>query len=143
MRRKRVMSAIKRSTFVVTRGRAAAVLLAAVFALAAFAGSPFRTASAGAGDSVAVIVELKGEPAAVYAARARAAGRGVSGEELQGYRARLAAQQESFLASLASRGVAAQLASRGVKNYDGSLAATIPLRYTLVYNGLALKVPAA
>ncbi|HEX8189246.1 MAG TPA: S8 family serine peptidase, partial [Pyrinomonadaceae bacterium] len=137
------MPATKRSVSVITRGRAATLLLAAVFALAAFAGSSPRPASAGAGDSVTVIVELKGEPAAVYSARARAAGRAVSTEELQGYRARLAAQQDKFLAALASRGVAAQLASRGVKNYDGSLAATVPLRYTLVYNGLALKVPAA
>jgi minor extracellular serine protease Vpr len=111
--------------------------------LTALAGSSLRTASAGAGDSATVIVELKGEPAAVYAARARAAGRTVSTEELQSYRAQLAAQQDKFLAALASRGVTAQLATRGVKNYDGSLAATVPLRYTLVYNGFALKVPAA
>lgn len=137
------MSAIERSSCVVTRGRCAAALLAVVCVLAALAGSSFRTASAGAGDSATVIVELKGEAAARYAARARAAGRVVSTEELQTYRAQLAAQQDRFLASLASRGVAAQLASRGVKNYDGSLAATVALRYTLVYNGLALKVPAA
>lgn len=137
------MSAITRSTFNITSGRAAVVLLAVVFVLAALAGSSFRTASAGAGDSATVIVELKGEPAAVYAARARAAGRTVSTDELQSYRAQLAAQQDKFLAALASRGVTAQLASRGVKNYDGSLAANVPLRYTLVYNGLALKVPAA
>ncbi|HEX8148188.1 MAG TPA: S8 family serine peptidase [Pyrinomonadaceae bacterium] len=137
------MHATRRSTSIITRGRAATLLFAFVCALAAFAGSSMRTASAGAGDSVAVIVELKGEPAAVYLARARKQGRAVSGEELQGYRAQLASQQDRFLAALASRGVAAQLASRGVKNYDGSLAATIPLRYTLVYNGLALRVPAA
>ncbi|MDT5272650.1 MAG: hypothetical protein QOH49_4836 [Acidobacteriota bacterium] len=137
------MSATRRSTSVITRGRAAVVLLAVVFVLAALAGSSFRAVSAGAGDSATVIVELKGEPAAVYAARARAAGRTVSTDELQSYRAQLTAQQDKFLAALASRGVTAQLASRGVKNYDGSLAATILLRYALVYNGLALKVPAA
>lgn len=137
------MSAIKRSTFAVTRGRVVAALLGAACALAAFAGSSFRTASAGVGDSVTVIVELKGEPAAVYSARARRQGSSVSTDELQTYRAQLAAQQDKFLAALASRGVTAQLASRGVKNYDGALAATVPLRYTLVYNGLALKVPAA
>jgi hypothetical protein len=137
------MSAIKRSTFAVTRGRLVVALLAVAFALAAFAGSHLRTASAGAGDAVAVIVELKGEPAAVYTARARQQGRTVSAEELQGYRSQLAARQDKFLAALASRGVTAEVATRGVKNYDGSLAATIPLRYTLVYNGLALKVPAA
>ncbi|HWS90184.1 MAG TPA: S8 family serine peptidase [Pyrinomonadaceae bacterium] len=137
------MSAIKRATSFITRGRVAALLLAFVFALAAFAGTSYRTASAGAGDAVTVIVELKGEPAAVYLARARQQGRTVSAEELQTYRAQLAAQQDRFLAALVSRGVNGALAARGVKNYDGSLAATVPLRYTLVYNGLALKVPAA
>ncbi|HEX8723234.1 MAG TPA: S8 family serine peptidase [Pyrinomonadaceae bacterium] len=124
-------------------GRTAAclTLLAALFALAALAGTSSRTASAGGGDAVTVIVELKGEPGAVYAARARQQGRAVSAEELQGYRSRLAAEQDRFLASLAQRGVSAAVAADPVKNYDGSLAATVPVRYTLVYNGLALRVP--
>src|ERR1044072_5833797 len=137
------MSAIKRSTCAFTRGKVIFALLAAVVALTALPRPSFRPASAGAGGSATVIVELKGEPAAVYSARARKQGRTVSTEELQPCRAQLAAQQDKFLAALASRGVTAQLATRGVKNYDGSLATTVPLRYTLVYNGLVLKVPAA
>lgn len=137
------MSTITRSTFRITRGKAAVVLLVVLFALVALAGSTLRTASAGAGSSVTVIVELKGDPAAVYTARARQQGRTVSTEELQAYRSRLAAEQDNFLSSLAARGVSATLATRGVKNYNGSLAATVPLRYTLVYNGFALKVPAS
>jgi len=137
------MSAIERRTFRFAGRKAACLLAAVLLALSAFVGSSFRGAAAAGGDPVTVIVQLKGEPGAVYAARARQQGRAVSAEELQAYRSQGAAEQDKFLASLASRGVAAELAARGVKNTDGSLAATVPLRYTLVYNGLALKVPAA
>ena len=138
------MFAIQRSTCVLKgRRNVCLVLLAALVALAALAGSTSRDASAEGGDASTVIVELQGEPAAVYSARARQQGRNVSTEELQAYRSRLAAEQDKFLASLAERGVAAALATQGVKGYDGQLAATVPLRYTLVYNGLALNVPAA
>ncbi|HEX8338679.1 MAG TPA: S8 family serine peptidase, partial [Pyrinomonadaceae bacterium] len=137
------MSAIERRTLRFVGRKTACLLTAVLFALAALTGSSFRDAAAAGGDTATVIVQLKGEPGAVYAARARRQGREVSAEELQAYRSQVAAEQDKFLASLASRGVAAELATRGVKNYDGSLAATVPLRYTLVYNGLALKVPAA
>jgi minor extracellular serine protease Vpr len=137
------MSAIERRSFRFVGRRTACLLLAVLFAAVVLAASSLRRAAAGAGDAVTVIVELKGEPAAVYSARAKQQGRGVSTDELQTYRAQLAAQQDKFLAALASRGVSAQLASRGVKNYDGSLAANVALRYTLVYNGLALNVPAS
>ncbi|HEX6183042.1 MAG TPA: S8 family serine peptidase [Pyrinomonadaceae bacterium] len=137
------MSAIQRRTFAfIGKNTACLLLTAALFALAALAGSNLRPASAGGGDTTTVIVGLKGEPAAVYTARARQQGRTVSTEELQAYRSRLAAEQDKFLASLAARGVSAALATQGVKGYDGQLAATVPLRYTLVYNGLALNVPA-
>jgi hypothetical protein len=136
------MSAIQKRAFAFEGRKAACLLLtAALCALAALTGSNLRPASAGGGDTTTVIVELKGEPAAVYTARARQQGRAVSTEELQAYRSRLAAEQDRFLASLAARGVSAALATQGVKGYDGQLAATVPLRYTLVYNGLALKVP--
>ncbi|HJZ13535.1 MAG TPA: hypothetical protein VJ521_15385, partial [Acidobacteriota bacterium] len=90
--------------------------------------------------SVSVIVALKDEPAAVYKARAEKSGQVVSNEALQAYRDQLRSKQDSFLTALASRGVTASVISRNVKNPDGSVAATIPLRYTLVYNGLALSV---
>jgi hypothetical protein len=138
------MSSITRSTFAITRHKTAALLLVVLFVLAALAGSSLRPARAGSGQTTTVIVELKGEPASVYSARTRQQqGRNVSTEELQNYRGQLSAEQDKFLASLAARGVTATLASRGVKNYNGSLAANVPLRYTLVYNGLVLKVPAS
>ena len=137
------MSAIS-STFQITRRKTACLLLAAaLFALAALAGTFTRPAAAGSGTLVPVIVQFKGDPAAVYSARARQQGRTLSTEEVQAYRGQLSAAQDKFLAALSSRGVSATVVTRAVKNYDGSLAATVPLRYTLVYNGLALTVPAA
>ena len=119
------------------RFAAAAVLLAG---LALHTG---RTSSADSGDAVSVIVELKGEPAAVRAARERRAGAQVSDADVQNYRAQLRAQQDEFLRALSADGVSYTLRSRSIKNYDGSTAADIDLRYTLVYNGFALVVPRA
>ncbi|MDT4896309.1 MAG: minor extracellular serine protease Vpr [Acidobacteriota bacterium] len=93
------------------------------------------------GGTVSVIVELKDDPAAVYKARAAKSGQNVSDEALKNYRASLTAKQDEFLTGLAANGVTASIVSRNVKNYDGSLAATVPLRYTLVYNGVAMNVP--
>ena len=93
------------------------------------------------GGTVSVIVQFKDDPAAVYQARMAKSGQAVSAEQLQSYRGQLAARQDQFLKALEASGVTAGLISRGVKNYDGSLAATVPLRYTLVYNGVALNVP--
>jgi len=123
-----------------TRRVLLASLLAFLIAAASPAG-PARETSATAGDTVTVIVELKDEPAARYAARRRQEGAEPSDEQLESYRSALRAGQDRFLASLASRGVPASLATRAVKAPDGTVAATVGLRYTLVYNGLALDVP--
>ena len=88
-----------------------------------------------------VIVELKDEPGAVYKARAERAGQPISDTALQSYRDQLRAKQDQFLTALSSSGVSATAMSRNVKNPDGSSAATVQLRYTLVLNGVALKVP--
>jgi subtilisin family serine protease len=90
--------------------------------------------------TVTVIVELRDEPAAVYAARARRAGGTVSTEQLQAYRADLSAKQDAFLRELAATGINATVTTHAVKGYDGVVAAAVPLRYTLVFNGLTLRV---
>ena len=100
------------------------------------------TNPASANDSTrSVIIELRADPGAVYKARAEKAGRTVSTDELQSYRAGLRAGQDNFLTALAERGVSFQTRTREIKNYDGSVAATIDSRYTLVYNGITLSVP--
>ncbi len=116
---------------------------AAVVLLAGLALHAGRTSSADAGDAVSVIVELKGEPAAVRAARERRAGAQPSAADVQSYRTQLLAQQDDFLRALSADGVNYTLRSRSIKNYDGSTAASVDLRYTLVYNGFALVVPRA
>src|SRR5688572_30140650 len=92
------------------------------------------TVSVHAGGSTAVIVELRDDPGAVYKARTEKSGGSVSQEELQGYRNNLRARQDEFLNALSASSVGYSVMSRDVKNYDGTLAATVQLRYTLVYN---------
>ena len=90
-----------------------------------------------------VIVELKDDPGAVYKAKAERSGGTVSSEQLQAYRNGLLAGQDQFLQALSARGVNFTVRSREIKNYDGSVAATIASRYTLVYNGITLTVPSS
>jgi subtilisin family serine protease len=87
-----------------------------------------------------VIVELKDEPAAVYKARAEKAGSVISVEQMKAYRDQLSAKQDNFLSALTASGVNFTVVTRDIKNYDGSVAATIPMRYTLVYDGIAMKL---
>lgn len=112
-----------------------------VVAIAAVVLSRALTAPASAGvTTVSVIVELRDEPGAVYKARTEKSGGTVSQDQLRAYRDGLTAKQDAFLASLAGKGISATIVSRDVKNYDGNIAATVPLRYSLVYNGMAMKV---
>lgn len=83
---------------------------------------------------------MRDDPGAVYKARTEKSGGSVSQEQLQSYRNNLRAKQDEFLNALTANGVGYSVMSRDVKNYDGTLAATVQLRYTLVYNGIAMKV---
>lgn len=98
-----------------------------------------NSATAGGGN-VSVIVELKDDPAAVYKAKTEKAGGAVSTESLQAYRNGLRVKQDEFLAALSNNGISHTVMSRDIKNFDGTVAATVPLRYSLVYNGMALKI---
>src|ERR1041385_571924 len=118
----------------VLRYVAATAILAALLAL------PFLISTASISNQVSVIVELRDEPAAVYKARTEKSGGTVSQEQLKAYRDGLAAKQADFLKALSANGISASVVSRNVNNYDGSLAAPVPLQYSLVYNGMALMV---
>ena len=120
--------------FRVLRYVAATAILAALLAL------PFLISTASITNQVSVIVELRDEPAAVYKARTEKAGGTVSQAQLKTYRDGLAAKQADFLNALSANGISAAVVTRNVNNFDGSLAATVPLQYSLVYNGLALTV---
>jgi len=110
----------------------------------AFATLPMFTSSAQQGIGMtSVIVELRDEPGAVKAAKAKRSGTPLTDDQLQAYRNSLSAAQSQFLAAMTSRGISFQAATINIKGYDGNVAATVPLRYTLVYNGMALNVPKA
>src|SRR6185295_19626900 len=104
----------------------------------------FSTPAAAENATASYIVELNDDPAAVYKARTEKSGGSVSQDQLQAYRTQLTGKQDQFLSALNASGVSYSVIARDVKNFDGSLAATVPLRYTLVYNGLAIRIsPAA
>jgi subtilisin family serine protease len=127
--------------FIKVRSLLAALVLLAVAALL-LDGRATRQASA-SGGNVSVIVEFKDDAGAVYKAKAARLGQNISQEELQSYRGQLAARQDEFLTALTASGVSASIVSRSIKNVDGSVAGSVPLRYTLVYNGVALSVPSS
>jgi minor extracellular serine protease Vpr len=105
--------------------------------------APLFISSAGAGSTVSVIVELRDDPGAVYAAKARQSGSPLSADQLRAYRDKLTASQNQFLNSLKSQGINYQLQAINVKDAAGNVAGSVQLRYTLVYNGVALNVPEA
>lgn len=91
--------------------------------------------------TTSVIVELKQEPAAVVAANAKSAGSPMSEDGVEAYRASLRSAQASFLDALRSRGIPFEVGGVTLRNAAGE-----PVRfqfaYTLVLNGINLKVPA-
>ncbi|PYS22830.1 MAG: hypothetical protein DMF72_11985, partial [Acidobacteria bacterium] len=118
------------------RFAALAVLASSILAL------PYLKSSAvSSNPTVRVIVALRDDPGAVYEARIEKSGGSVTTDQLQAYRSQLSVKQDQFLSALSSKGVTFSVVSRNIKNFDGSLAATVPLRYTLVYNGMAVDVP--
>jgi minor extracellular serine protease Vpr len=102
---------------------------------------PGRHTSANLGANVSIIVELRDDPGAVRAAKAKQSGKALTDDQIQAYRDQLNAAQTQFLNALTSRGVSYQVQSINIKGYDGNIAATVPLRYTLVYNGVTMNVP--
>ena len=91
--------------------------------------------------TTSIIVELEGDPAAVYKAKQEQQGLTVTTTQLANYRQSLTAAQSVFLQRAAAAGITGTVATTKVYNHLGNVAATIERRYTLVYNGLALTVP--
>lgn len=93
--------------------------------------------------TTSLIVELKGDPAAVYKAKAEKSGASVSDEQLQTYRNQLRASQDQFLSDLSARGVSFQIDGVDVKGFDGVSIGRVDYRNTLVLNAITLNVPKA
>lgn len=87
-----------------------------------------------------IIVQLDKAPGARYVAQERAAGRTVSDAALETYRAELRADQDDFLEALDARGVSFVLETVQIPDFEGNVT-PIEVRYTLVFNGVALDVP--
>ncbi|HLE62109.1 MAG TPA: hypothetical protein VI750_03165, partial [Pyrinomonadaceae bacterium] len=100
---------------------------------------PLFTSTADPSGMVSVIVELRTDPGAVYVAKARQSGTAISDTQLQAYREQLRVAQNQFLNELSSRGIAAQLKTANVANFEGGIT-PVELRYTLAFNGVALSV---
>ncbi|PYS70154.1 MAG: hypothetical protein DMF69_14530, partial [Acidobacteria bacterium] len=93
--------------------------------------------------SSSVIVQFKQDPAAVYKAKTESTGGTVSTEQLQAYRNQLRTNQDEFLNTLRARGVEFTVDGVDVPNFTGDIAGHVDFRYTLVLNGIALKVAPA
>ncbi len=93
--------------------------------------------------TTSLIVELKGDPAAVYKAKAQKAGASVSDEQLQAYRNQLRGSQDQFLSDLQARGVSFQIDGVDVKGFDGVSLGRVDYRNTLILNAITLNVPKA
>ncbi len=91
--------------------------------------------------TTSVIVELNGDSAAVYKAKAEKAGGSVSNDQLQAYRDGLRASQDQFLTALKNQGVNFSLDSVDIKGFDGNTAATVQYRYTMVLNAVGMTLP--
>jgi subtilisin family serine protease len=104
---------------------------------------PFIRSHAVNTGMVSVIVQLKGDPGAVYRAKAQKSGGTVSDQQLQAYRDQLKASQDQFLGSLKSRGVNFTVDSIDIKGFDGASAGTFQYRYTMVLNGIGMTLPKA
>lgn len=114
-----------------------ALLFVTVFLLNRAATVPVSASS----GLVSVTVELKGDPGAVYKAKAQKAGQTISNDQLHAYREQLKAAQDQFIKDAQNAGVNTQIATVAVPDFNGKTAATVQYRYTLVYNGVTLYIP--
>src|SRR6185436_19447532 len=112
--------------------RCARPLVLAFLLLATFAAAPLLA-------DRTYIVELTGEPAAVTAARAAAAGNPLSPAAIEQLRDDLRRRQEVLLARLRNGGVGFTVDLAQVPGFGGGTT-PVEYRYTLVYNGIALRL---
>ncbi|HTH52055.1 MAG TPA: S8 family serine peptidase [Pyrinomonadaceae bacterium] len=101
------------------------------------------TNSAEASVTSSVIIQFKDDPAAVWQAKQKKAGRQVSAADIAAYRDTLKTKQDQFLAALQARGINYTVSGVDVPNFDGTNAGHVDFRYTLVLNGMSIIVPAA
>jgi subtilisin family serine protease len=100
-----------------------------------------ETDAEASGIARSVIVQLNGEPAAVWKARQLKAGNTVSDQQLQDYRASITASQNAFLNDLSSRGINYTIDGVDIKDFNGATQMRADYRFNLVLNAVTLVVP--
>src|SRR5436190_5743044 len=118
-------------------------LVAAIFSITFVVSTNLSPRASAELLSSSVIVQFKQDPAAVYKAKTESTGGTVSTEQLQAYRNQLRTNQDEFLNTLRARGVEFTVDGVDVPNFTGDIAGHVDFRYTLVLNGIALKVAPA
>jgi subtilisin family serine protease len=93
--------------------------------------------------TTSVILQFDGDPGAVYKAKRTAQGVSTSAAQLDAYRSQLAAAQNAVISAATARGLQVSLDRAPIYGADHRIAQSVDLRYTLVYNGVAVKVPVA
>ena len=91
--------------------------------------------------TTSAILQLDGDPGAVYKAKRTAQGLATSAAQLDAYRAQLTSAQNAVISAATARGLQVSLDRAAVYGADHRVAGNVDLRYTLVYNGVAVKVP--
>ncbi|HEV8238619.1 MAG TPA: S8 family serine peptidase [Thermoanaerobaculia bacterium] len=91
--------------------------------------------------TTSVILELNGDPGAVYKAKRTQQGLSTSAAQLDAYRAQLTSAQNAVISAATARGLAVSLDRAAIYGADHRVAGNVDLRYTLVYNGVAVTVP--
>ncbi|HEY2847845.1 MAG TPA: S8 family serine peptidase, partial [Pyrinomonadaceae bacterium] len=90
-----------------------------------------------------VIIQFKDDPAAVWQAKQKKTGKQISDADIANYRSTLKTKQDQFLSALQARGINYAISGVDVPNFDGTNAGHVDFRYTMVLNGMSLKVPTA
>ncbi|MDT4896308.1 MAG: minor extracellular serine protease Vpr [Acidobacteriota bacterium] len=121
--------------------RSILILLVFLFATAIVLNRTISVPVSADSGTTSLIVELRGDPAAVYKAKTEKAGGSVSDEQLQAYRDQVRASQDQFLSDLKARGVSFQVDGVDVKGFDGVSMGRVDYRNTLVLNAITLSVP--
>ena len=119
------------------------LLAASLFAIAFLVNNRITTSASADLQTASVIVQFKQDPAAVYKAKTETAGGTVSQDQLQAYRDQLRGSQDQFLNDLRAQGVNFTVDGVDVPNFTGGIAGHVDFRYTLVLNGIALKLSPA
>jgi len=116
------------------------LLAVSLFAIALLVNNRITTSASADLQTASVIVQFKQDPAAVYKAKTETAGGTVSQDQLQTYRDQLRGSQDQFLNDLRAQGVNFTVDGVDVPNFIGGIAGHVDFRYTLVLNGIALKL---